>query len=60
MYNVAVCNVFLFCFTGLWCKKAIKKGSRFGPFVGEKALEVDDRMDPTYIWEVCVYCLLSL
>jgi hypothetical protein len=37
---------------GLWCKKLIKKGSRFGPFIGDKALEVDDHMDPTFIWEV--------
>jgi len=52
-------NVCLVLREGLWCKKPIKKGSRFGPIVGEKALEVDDRMDPTYIWEVCVYCLVS-
>ena len=37
---------------GVWCKELIKEGTKFGPFVGEKAYEVDDSMDPAYIWEV--------
>lgn len=43
---------------GVWCKELIKEGSKFGPFVGEKAYEVDESMDPAYIWEVSIVKLM--
>lgn len=46
-------------FAGVWCKKPLKKGQKFGPFAGKITRVVTDGMDASYVWEVSGICAVS-
>ena len=43
---------FLCNFSGIWARRKITQGSKFGPFEGNRVQVASDNMDSAFVWEV--------